>query len=54
MTKCELEEFQRLLELAQELRNYTHDWDWKYGEEWDSEMKRSEEYLEKERGHVEG
>jgi hypothetical protein len=23
------------LVLADELRSYTHDWDWKYGEEWD-------------------
>ena len=25
------------LELIDDLRSYTHDWDWKYGEEWDKQ-----------------
>jgi hypothetical protein len=33
--------------LAMDLRAYTHDWDWKYGEEWDSEMKSIAEEVKK-------
>lgn len=29
-----------LRELVNDLRGYTHDWDWKYGEEWDAAIAR--------------
>lgn len=28
-----------VLELIDELRGYTHDWDWKYGKDWDNDRK---------------
>ena len=28
----------KLLELGDDLRCYTHDWDWKYGEAWDKDL----------------
>jgi hypothetical protein len=35
---CELEgQLAAALELADELRGYTHDWDWKYGADWDKQ-----------------
>jgi hypothetical protein len=45
----EIEELERALrdalELADDLRSYTHDWDWKYGEYWD----RTRAVLEKDK-----
>ena len=29
---------ERAIELIADLRSYTHEWDWKYGEEWDREI----------------
>lgn len=34
-----------LLELAEELRGYTHEWDWKYGEEWNAAIARAKAVL---------
>jgi len=31
------ESLEKALALADDLRSYTHDWDWKYGEFWDGE-----------------
>ena len=35
--------FKSLLEVAEDMRDYTHDWDWKYGEYWDAELKKARE-----------
>ena len=32
------EKFTSLLDVADDLRCYTRDWDWKYGEYWDGEI----------------
>lgn len=37
--------FQILLELAKELRGYTREWDWKYGEDWDKQLEAAEAFL---------
>jgi hypothetical protein len=38
--RCELlsAENEALRELVLDLRSYTHEWDWKYGEEWDEQI----------------
>ena len=33
------EEVPRLLEAAEDMRSYTHEWDWKYGDHWDNELR---------------
>lgn len=33
--------FRELLEVAYDLRCYTQDWDWKYGEGWDAELEKA-------------
>lgn len=38
--------FTNLLELADDLREYTHNWDWKYGEYWDRELNAAHEAVE--------
>lgn len=32
-----------LLEVAEDMRDYTHVWDWKYGEYWDGVLERARE-----------
>lgn len=36
----------KLLEVGDDLRCYTHDWDWKYGEYWDKELNEAREAAE--------
>ena len=35
------------IELVDDLRCYTHDWDWKYGEDWDAARVKLSEALAK-------
>ncbi len=35
-----------ILDLIEDLRHYTHDWDWKYGAEWDAEILRARKILD--------
>ncbi len=47
---CEIKRLQaivdKLLEVGDDLRCYTHDWDWKYGEYWDKELNEAREAVE--------
>lgn len=37
------ERFASLLEVAEDLRCYTTEWDWKYGDWWDAELEKARE-----------
>ena len=37
---------ERLFELVDDLRCYTHNWDWKYGEYWDKEYAEIKQLLQ--------
>jgi hypothetical protein len=37
------ERLTELLDAADDMRAYTHDWDWKYGEYWDGELAKARE-----------
>jgi hypothetical protein len=44
----------KLLEVAEDMRAYTHDWDWKYGEYWDNELAKAAEHAAKAQGGADG